>query len=129
VPTGWTKDTTFNDAMIRVVSGTPSSRVSAGNEITTLMTATRTAAGTVDGHAITIAEMPPHNHSYNWKNFAAGSGTAQVPLLNGSAVTQSENAGFTILNNGSGATHNHTFTSNAMNFAINYADMYIATKN
>lgn len=122
VAVGWTKDTTFNDAALRVVSGTPGSRVVSGNEVTSLFTATRTPTGTVGGHAITIDEMPSHRHTtdvdFSSQGTAGGGGPSSVQggTRNTSLV-------------GGGSQHTHGWTGDALNFAINYVDLYIAVKN
>ncbi len=52
-PTGWTQDTSVNDRVLRVVSGTGGG--SAGSW---------TISGvTVNGHALTVDELPAHTHS------------------------------------------------------------------
>lgn len=54
-PTGWTKVTTVNDVALRVVSGSVGS---GGNAPFSAVFAGRN----VDGHTLTVAEMPLHGH-------------------------------------------------------------------
>ena len=132
-PTGWTKDTTHNDKALRVVSGTASS---GGSVAFTTAFASQTPAGTVGGTAITEAQMPLHGHPYrigtpggpidsdggfalennNPGNFGAYTGTPD------------DTAGHQIGGTGGGATHTHSFTGNAINLAVSYIDLIIATK-
>jgi hypothetical protein len=55
-PTGWTKITSSDNAALRVVSGT------AGTGGTVNFTTAFSGTATVDGTAITTAQMPAHNH-------------------------------------------------------------------
>lgn len=77
-PTLWTKDTDVNDRVLRIVSGT-----GAGTG------GSWTISGiSVDGHALTKAETPPHVHteaaaSYGtnlWPNAGSGSLALQSPI-------------------------------------------------
>lgn len=138
-PTGWTKLVTNNDAALRVVSGTAST----GGSVA--FSTAFSAANTVDGHALSVAEMPAHNHTASvtdpghrhWPvgsdNFihvpdfstagsaALGSGGQLDRTLQPAATGIS----VTIANNGSGAAHSHTLT----NLAVKYVDVIAASKN
>lgn len=120
-PTGWTKVTTHNDKALRVVSGTGGG--SGGS----------TAFSTVfSARTISTANMPVHSHgvtdpghshttsplSYNG-NSANSSGSA-YPTNTGSMSTSTNTTGITIQNSGSGTS---------MDFAVQYIDVIIATKN
>lgn len=63
-------------------------------------------SGYTDGHALTIAELPPHNHTYGYGGAAILGGPNQITVL-GSSIAQT---GFT----GNGEQHSHF-----NNFAIN----------
>ena len=137
-PTGWTKVITNNDAALRIVSGT------AGTGGTVAFTTAFSAANTVDGTAISTAQMPVHNHgvtdpghahtigAYTTNNEAAGYGltiaggfTNRI-LVNTTAGqgTSSVGTSISIQNTGSGSTHNHTLA----NLAVKYVDAIICTK-
>lgn len=134
-PTGWTKATTSDNAALRIVSGT----VSSGG--TVAFTTAFSAANTVDGTAISVAQLPVHSHgvndpghNHNWSayngspgtnygyNFVAGL-TAFAGYTNYSV--NSSGTGISIQNTGSGSTHNHTLG----NLAVKYVDAIICTKN
>lgn len=74
-PTGWTKLTTHNNKALRIVSGT------VGSGGTTAFTSIFGAGKTAGSHALTISEMPVHNHSASSgsagsHNHSASTGTA-----------------------------------------------------
>lgn len=119
-PTGWTKSTAHDNKALRVVSGT------AGSGGTTAFTSVFTS------RTITTANMPAHTHTvtdpghthagYYLKNdttgtiYPAGGGATVVNYYG--AVT-SATTGVTINSAGSGT---------AMDFAVQYVDVIIATK-
>jgi hypothetical protein len=111
-PSGWTKDVTHNDKMLRVVSG--SGGGSGGNW---------TISGlTVGGTALTIAQMPAHTHTYNridGSTYVVGSG-AYAKVTN----IYSGDTGST----GSGATHTHSISANGAWRPL-YIDVIVCTKN
>lgn len=116
-PTGWTKDTVNNNnSALRVVTGS----ASAGGTVdfTTAFTS-QAVSGTVGNTTLTQSQMPSHVHL---NNFGGG-----VPVGSGASVT----VGGTALNTGStggGNAHNHSFTGTAINLAVKYVDVIIATK-
>jgi len=138
-PTGWTKVTTYNDAALRVVSGTASS---GGTVNFSSAFSTFTISGTVDGHAITSSEMPSHTHvltdpghihSYKYGR-AAGRQTGSITVadtIDNSDLqsTTPSSTGITIANTGNGTTHSHTFTANTSSLIVKYVDTILCTKN
>ena len=133
-PTGWTKSVVYNDAALRVVSST------AGSGGTVGFSTAFSANNTVDGHAISIAEMPIHSHTatvtdpqhaHTVSAAFQSSQTAGVVDARGSSnqtlTTNSVSTGITVANanTGSGSTHVHTLS----NLAIKYVDTIICYKN
>jgi hypothetical protein len=118
-PTGFTKVTTHNDKALRVVSGAASS---GGSVAFTTAFASQTPAGTVGSTTLTTATIPSHTHTLGLNtntgcggvNSAAFIGAGGSPLSTGST--------------GSGGSHNHTFTGTAINLAVQYVDIILATK-
>ena len=118
-PTGWTKSTTHNNKALRVVSGT------AGSGGTTDFTSV------FSSRTITTANMPSHTHvltdpghahqiAFRQGVTAGGSGEElQNSPSSGSYVSASATTGITIANTGGGT---------AMDFAVQYVDVIIATK-
>jgi len=112
-PTGWTKVTTFNDAALRVVSGTASSGGS--NAFSTVMAQT-----TVGATTLSSAQIPAHAHQLGSRaNLSAGGGVAIA-----GSVADAGNYGNTYNNSGGGGSHNHAITMSML-----YVDVIIATKN
>ncbi len=117
-PTGWTKDLTQNDKALRVVSGTAGT---GGSVAFTTAFASQAVNGTVQGHTLTIAEIPAHDHAYN------------QPVVNqvrptGSGAGAYGAAGATTGQTGGGGSHDHGFVGTAINLAVAYVDTIIATK-
>jgi len=117
-PTGWTKSTTHDNKALRVVSGTASS---GGTTAFTSVFTSRT---------ITTANMPSHTHTLTDPGHTHGisdlaaiasstSGSFYRAFTNGALQSTSATTGITIANTGSGT---------AMDFAVQYVDVIIATK-
>ena len=138
-PTGWTKQTTHDNKAFRVVSGTASS---GGSVAFSTAFASQTPTGSVSISSVTgsagattlsTPQIPSHNHSINVFG-AAPTGTVNI-----SATTPAANPGTVPTNNtGGGGSHTHpfsfssgsgTFSGNAINLAVQYVDLIIASKN
>jgi len=169
-PTGWTKQTTHNDKVLRVVSGSASS---GGSTAFTSVFASRTPAGSVSvsgsnsGGSVTgsvsgsnsgggvsnttlsTSEMPSHGHTINEISIDAPGPCGATQFTGGYSCTRVSTAAA----GGSGA-HGHGFTNpswsgswsqstftnptwsgsasfsgTAMDFAVQYVDLIIASKN
>lgn len=135
-PTGWTKDTTHNDKALRVVSGAAGT---GGSVAFSTAFASKTPTGTIGGTAITEANLPAHKHfmfadDQVGQSALANSNQAQSGeglsgdtgyIIRGTATAAS--IGLTSAT-GSGTTHTHSFTGDAINMAVAYVDLIIATK-
>lgn len=119
-PTGWTKSTTHNDKALRIVSGSASS---GGSVAFTTAFASQAVSGTVGNTTLTTTQIPSHTHSLPY----VGGGSLSYTLafscanagLNGSIPTGAT---------GGGGSHNHSFSGTAINLAVQYVDVIIATK-
>jgi hypothetical protein len=112
-PTGWTKDTTFNDAALRVVNGSTSSGGTNGFSTVNAQTA-------VGNTTLSTAQMPSHDHPYTkpqTSGMASSNGGCNSFLVGGGTAA-------TTGANGSGAAHNHSITMD-----MKYVDIIIATRN
>ena len=110
-PTGWTQDTSVNDRVIRLTSGT-----GGGTGGTWSLTGITTG-----GHTLTTAEMPSHRHtSYGSQNLCIGGCEAgQLPIYNINSST-----GYT----GSNQPHSHPLSSDN-SWRPSYLDCIMCTKN
>lgn len=107
-PTGWTKDTTFNDSVMRVVSGA----VSNGGSVAFSTFNGQTATG---AYTLQIADIPSHSHSMSIGGTITGNaGTSPTNVPFGTTSTGAQ---------GGGGAHSHTLTHN-----IKYNDFIIAQK-
>jgi hypothetical protein len=143
-PTGWTKVTTHNDKALRVVSG---SAGSGGSVAFSTAFASQSITGSVSGSvtgsvgATTLSEsqIPSHVHVFGGDDQVASAGGFTVvsgfsydanSTLSGGGVRMN-----TYATGGSGS-HTHgwsgslsaSFSGNAVNLAVNYVDVIIATK-
>jgi len=135
-PTGWTKDTTHNNKALRVVSGTASS---GGSVAFTTAFASQTPAGSVAISAIsgtagattlTTPQIPSHQHSIPFATSGISGPTTGVSTA---GTKPAVNTGL----QGGGGSHDHpfsftsgtaSFTGTAINLAVQYVDVIIATK-
>lgn len=113
-PSGWTKLTTgiYDNAALRVTTGT----VGSGGSET--FTSVFTSGKTSDGHALTIAEMPPHAHS---TDVVRGVLQSNASTNTNEGVWGTGSTGSA----GGGAAHSHGLPT----FAVKYVDLIVAQKN
>lgn len=118
-PTGWSLVSTVHDKVLRVVDGT--------NGVGGANGGNWTISGlqvTIAGHALTIAEMPVHDHTYNSSPFdrdhpSGGSGQGSGPIIATTAPS------------GGGAAHGHPGSTAVGdgNWRPAYANVIVASKN
>lgn len=137
-PTGWTKSTTHNDKALRVVSGSASS---GGSVAFTTAFASQAVSGTVGDTTLTSSQIPSHTHAVTdpgHTHTITGNlaGTANLGTSGGGNVysgatvsTSSSTTGISIGSTGGGGSHTHSFTGTAINLAVQYVDVILATKN
>ena len=135
-PTGWTKQTTHNDKALRVVTGAASSGgTTAFSSVMTSRTPSGSnSGGSVSNHTLSEAQMPSHQHA----TYFNGADDTNPPRDIGNMTVWADNAPFSAYAysdyRGSSNAHNHgftnpTFTGTAMDFAVQYVDLIIASKN
>ncbi len=145
-PTGWTKSTTHNDKALRVVSGAASS---GGSVAFTTAFASQAVTGTNASYTLQTADIPSHTHtatvtdpshrhappggSFLTGNNGSANAFGQGSLYSGTvgySFTDYATTGITVANSstGGGGGHTHTFTGTAINLAVQYVDVIIATK-
>jgi len=136
VPNGWTRDTTQNNKTLRVVN-TVAGGVGGSRTFSATFTS-RTPAGTVDNHALTVDEMPIHNHAvtdpghkhpYVKGNIGTSGGSGGTDWYSTvTADTSPATTGISIVNAGGGLAHGHTMSMSPMDFDIQYVDVNIIIK-
>lgn len=120
-PTGWTKITTQNNKALRVVSGSGGS--AGGSQPFTTAFASQVVSGSIGYHNLTVAELPPHTHDILLSDNEMGTGrTTEGSGTAGGRKWQTESTG-------SGDGHSHTFTGTAINLAVQYIDVILASRN
>lgn len=145
-PTGWTKSTTHNNKALRVVSGSASSGGTVAFTTAFASQAVAGSVGTSGATTLSTSQIPNHYHQVfsagfagnlgvqpatsggdgSWYGFAdTGEGThSSSPAGSGSAF-YADNA------IGGGSSHTHTggtFTGTAIDLAVQYVDVILATK-
>jgi len=115
-PTGWTKSTTHDNKALRVVSGAASS----GG--TTAFTSVFTA------RTITTANMPSHTHTLTDPGHTHSVSAPTVGVTGWGGTGNINNATFTVSTSTTGITIANTGSGTAMDFAVQYVDVIIATK-
>ena len=140
-PTGWTKSTTHDNKALRVVSGTASS---GGSVAFTTAFASQTPTGSVTITSVTgsagnttlsTPQIPSHTHFMtNFNGPVIGAFDVQMTNTRNPPQNDSRPSSAT----GGGGAHSHpfsfssgsgTFSGNAINLAVQYVDVIIATKN
>lgn len=122
-PTGWTKSTTHHDKALRVVSGTASF---GGTRGFTATFTTRTPSGSIGGTALTVEQMPSHTHeaTYVLGDNNNDYGAPPAASSGGSHGTHTIVMGAV----GGGQAHTHSLSLSDMDFAVQYVDVIICTK-
>lgn len=127
-PTGWTKVTTHNDKALRVVSGSVSS---GGSVAFSSAFVSQAVSGSVGSTTLSIDQIPSHSHSFDDYYFAENNGTNWGWGGSNNGMDW-DNRGFSYNHNtaaaGGGGSHTHSFTGTAINLAVQYVDVIIATK-
>lgn len=152
-PVGWTRVTEHNNKALRIVSGNGGG--SGGSvPFTTALHPSRSVSVTVNGHTLTLAQIPSHTHVVSGNTNSAGehthssgattefgdtqrvnyprpSNTSQNNLgsqwLTSSAGNHSHTINISADHAGGGGSHNHS-ASASVNLSVQYVDAFIAEK-
>jgi hypothetical protein len=128
-PTGWTKDTSTDNAGFRLVSGNVSSGGSV--DFTTAFTVARTVtvssvSGSAGATTLSTPQIPSHTHT---GSIGPNLGNYSLPSPAGDNGGFPGNSGAT----GGGGSHTHPFSfssgAGTVDLAIKYVDLIIAQKN
>jgi hypothetical protein len=132
-PTSWTKQTTHDNKALRVVTGTATP---GGSTAFTTVFASRTPTGSVSGtnssgsvsaHTLATPEIPTHNH--NAIGFSGGNQVNATGPFGNRAVAVNVGASGSHTHGFTNSTWSGTFTGTGMDFAVQYVDVIIASKN
>ena len=134
-PTGWTKSVANNDKALRVVSGAAST---GGSVAFTTAFASQAVTGTnaaSGAYTLATADLAGHNHMTGYSrnsgtapNWGTGSGPNNIEDGYGGSYRTTIPLTSTT---GGGGSHSHSaaaFTGTAINLAVAYVDVIIATK-
>lgn len=139
-PLGWTKDTSINNYTLRVTSGAGgglggvvdfSTALSDNKTCTVVLDKSNPPLVSVSAHALTVAQLPSHNHDMRRANL--------VPRSGGSSSGQAGPlfSSFTGLTGGSGSHAHDAGTifnqlsfnnSTPISFDVRYVDVIVATR-
>jgi hypothetical protein len=127
-PIGWTKQTTHNDKSLRVVSGSASS---GGTTAFSSVFTSRAISGTIGNTTLAANQLGNHTHAYTVTNSGNASVYGVPYYVKYAAFVNSGGYGANTggINEGSGNAHTHSLTGNALDFAVQYVDLIIASKN
>lgn len=127
-PTGWTKSTAHDNKALRVVSGTAGS---GGSVAFTTAFASKAVSGTVGNTTLTESQMPSHTHQHgggqNGDYVGLGGAGGQGGWGFANNINNNIYRSFNY-NTGGSQAHNHSFTGTAIDMAVQYVDVIIATK-
>jgi len=145
-PTGWTKVTSYNDYAMRVVSGSTSTGGSVAFSTAFASQAVSGTVGTSGATTLSTSQIPNHYHQVYSSGFAGNLGVqpatsggdgswygfSDTPEGTHSSSPAGSGSAFYADNAiGGGSSHTHsggTFTGTAINLAVQYVDVIIATK-
>ena len=133
-PTGWTKLTSHNDKVLRVVSVSAGSGGSA--DFSSVFGGSLSVTGTVGGHSLSVAELPAHKHgngvndtapfAFTYGGVASGPGSASENITTNSNAGSYEGYTATV---GSGDAHSHSFSAGSATIpALKYVDCILASR-
>lgn len=127
-PTGWTQLTTHNNKAMRIVSGAGGG--SGGSVAFTTAFAPQAVTGTVGGTSLTKAQIPPHTHTGGNDRTVFHGDTAANLFASGTNVSTVTGDGQSggLGTGGVAAAHTHTYTGTAIDLAVQYIDMILASK-
>ena len=123
-PTGWTKQTTVNDAAIRVVSGTTGGNTGGSVAFSTAFVAGKaiTLSGNVGATTLSVNQMPSHKHGNVEVIQTTIGGNDGHNSNGGHRVGNMDNTG------GSGS-HTHSLSGTAtVNLSVKYVDVILCKK-
>lgn len=143
-PTGWTKDTTYNNAAFRVTSGAISQTTTAGKEFTTLLASRTLAQANLPNVSFSGSAASNGDHTH----FVVATATSGSVVNSTTSIARNNTGGLadynyqlcghanapTVALSSEDGAHTHTVSvssggsGTALDFAVNYVDLILATK-
>ena len=120
-PAGWTQVTTHHNKALRVVGSTGGD--SGGSVAFTSAFTSQAVSGWNSATTLTSAQIPAHTHSLSV--YGTSGGGANPSGGGGGVITGMP---ITDAGTGGGGSHSHIFTGTAINLAVQYIDIIIASK-
>ena len=120
-PTGWTKQTNYDNRALRIVNGSSGGSGAGSNGFTNVLSSNvNTSGGSVSSHTLSTSQIPSHSHSVPRGDVNWGSGSGNS-LWGNNANRQTGSTG-------GGGSHSHSFTNPQVNLNIAYVDVIYASK-
>ena len=124
-PTGWTKQTTVNDATIRIVSGTTGGSIAfstafvAGKAIT--------LSGNVGATTLSLAQVASHTHTFK---YFTGETTSSDRMNTVTSISQTQGSTtVTTAAVGGNSSHTHSLSGTAtVDLSVKYVDVILCKK-
>lgn len=143
-PTGWVKDTTQNNKMLRVVSGSggvsggqvtvSNAFISTGTEVSFPFAGSYTVDGTVGNTTLSLTQLPNHTHA---GTMGSNGGADATPFSNaGSRTIFGSVATSGMIESTGGGSHTHPWSGtlnldanivSTANLSVQYVDVIICT--
>lgn len=120
-PVGWTQVTTHHNKAMRVVGGAGGG--SGGSVPFTSAFTSQAVSGSNSATTLTSAQIPAHTHNFSVYGTSGGG-----PNPSGGGGGTTTGTPVTDGGTGGGGSHSHTFTGTAINLAVQYIDIIIASK-
>ena len=129
-PTGWTKQTTVNDAALRVVSGTTGGGTGGSLAFSSLFAAGKavTLSGSVGATTLTLAQLASHTHPIS--GFPSlGPGSNRLAMSIGGGAFDAGSSSPKVAAAGGSQSHTHTLAGSAkIALNVKYTDVIICAK-
>ena len=129
-PTGWTKQTTVNDAALRVVSGTTGGGTGGSLAFSSLFAAGKavTLSGSVGATTLTLAQLASHTHPIS--GFPSlGPGSNKLAMSIGGGAFDAGSSSPKVTAAGGSQSHTHTLAGSAkIALNVKYTDVIICAK-
>ena len=128
-PTGWTKQTTVNDATIRIVSGTTGGTTGGSVAFSTAFVAGKaiTLSGNVGATTLSLAQVASHTHTFK---YYTGETTSSDRMSTVTSVSQTQGSTtVTTAAAGGNSSHTHSLSGTAtVDLSVKYVDAILCKK-